>query len=552
MNTKKIPVVNNRCTKCSFKYLSDTPPCARVCQAVAFHEDKTMLVINPVVCTGCGLCIPQCPFDAIAEEADPQWMQYNAEKAPKLPVVNIHNLHKSERKRQEKAQEAFERGRAAQRRQDHDTAVWEFFSASRFGFGDAKYHRAFANALLRRGLRPLEEKDAARAEELYQKANKTGELVRLDLWLQAALLGHLNAADKLRVDFIIATVTTPEGKALYKLLLKADYPPALCDAGLECYWYKGDAKNREKAFEYFEKAAALGYEPAAETIKNIKRREQQEIENAIAAKEFARQNPPLKGKEKKTAEDALAQFLSSSLSRKAARIVLEKRKSPPPTKQVFLSHTGGYPYFEKGSEWPCYPDEEEPDTFLAYSFLLQIFRDDTNSAALPEGVKLLQVFYDWSEGAQHIVLYRELHPENAVLYKNFLPRSLQVRYHAIKFETMEMVPDYYDAQKIAPEAGALSEKVHPGKGERVYNRLCKTLGLRQPFLDSYLGGYMSDMDNSSREQRPGKNMRDFFQIYLAGYGEGPFGWGRWDDAMLYAYYNVRTKKVKSEFVINYD
>ena len=455
-------------------------------------------------------------------------------------------------KLQEQAREAFERGVSAQKKKDFDTAVWEFFRACRLAFGEKKYHEAFANALLKRGLKPLEEKDAAKAEELYQKANNTRELVRLDLRLEAALLGHLDAAYKLRKEFVISVWTAPESKALDKLLLEADYPPILHDAGINCYYGMGGYPyNKQKAFEYLEKAASLGYEEAAKSIQNYKQSEQEEIEAALAAKEFARQNPPLKGREKKAAEDVLTQFLHSSLARKATLIVCEERKPPPPEKQIYISHVGGYPYFEKGAEWPCYTDGNSKQK-IPYDFMFQVFQDDANSIVLPDGIKLVQLFCDLEERKEHLVLYRKLHTENAVLIKNPLPRSLKIKYQSIKFENVNMLPDYYDAVDLVPETEALSEKVHPGRGEYVYERLCKNLGFTQPLLESYLGGYMGQMDNSPRGQITDKNILNLFQIYLASDGEGPFGWGRWDDAMVYAYYNTKTKKAAAEVVINYD
>tara|TARA_R110002050_G_scaffold242255_2_gene378614 strand:+ start:1144 stop:1386 length:243 start_codon:yes stop_codon:yes gene_type:complete len=39
-----------------------------------------MLVINPDECIDCGLCVPECPEDAITpdDESDPYWLDMNA------------------------------------------------------------------------------------------------------------------------------------------------------------------------------------------------------------------------------------------------------------------------------------------------------------------------------------------------------------------------------------------------------------------------------------------------------------------------------------------
>jgi hypothetical protein len=63
---------------------------------------------------------------------------------------------------------------------------------------------------------------------------------------------------------------------------------------------------------------------------------------------------------------------------------------------------------------------------------------------------------------------------------------------------------------------------------------------------------MANMDNSWSGEVISKKIQNLFQIYLASDGEGPFGWNRWDDAMVYAYYNIATKKTESKLVINYD
>ena len=58
-----------------------------------FHEDETMLVIDPEECIDCAACIPTCPVDAIFWEEDvpEKWKDYielNAEKAKILPVID--------------------------------------------------------------------------------------------------------------------------------------------------------------------------------------------------------------------------------------------------------------------------------------------------------------------------------------------------------------------------------------------------------------------------------------------------------------------------------
>jgi ferredoxin len=64
-----------------------------VCPVDCFHGDAEMLYIDPDECIDCGACVPECPVQAIYDEADlPEdknhWIQINADKAPDLPVVN--------------------------------------------------------------------------------------------------------------------------------------------------------------------------------------------------------------------------------------------------------------------------------------------------------------------------------------------------------------------------------------------------------------------------------------------------------------------------------
>jgi NAD-dependent dihydropyrimidine dehydrogenase PreA subunit len=41
-----------------------------VCPVDCIHEGDTMLYIDPSECIDCGLCVPECPVDAIFFEDD--------------------------------------------------------------------------------------------------------------------------------------------------------------------------------------------------------------------------------------------------------------------------------------------------------------------------------------------------------------------------------------------------------------------------------------------------------------------------------------------------
>lgn len=80
-------VVTDNCKGCRFT------DCVAVCPVECFHGDDEMLYIDPEECIDCGACVPECPVEAIYDEAqlpeDQQhWLKLNAERAPKLPVVS--------------------------------------------------------------------------------------------------------------------------------------------------------------------------------------------------------------------------------------------------------------------------------------------------------------------------------------------------------------------------------------------------------------------------------------------------------------------------------
>ena len=77
-------VVDERCIKCK------TTDCVAVCPVNCFYEGENMLVIHPDECIDCGVCVPECPVDAIKPDTEPgleKWLELNREYAQKWPNI---------------------------------------------------------------------------------------------------------------------------------------------------------------------------------------------------------------------------------------------------------------------------------------------------------------------------------------------------------------------------------------------------------------------------------------------------------------------------------
>ena len=77
-------VVDERCIKCK------TTDCVSVCPVNCFYEGENMLVIHPDECIDCGVCVPECPVDAIKPDTEPdleKWLELNREFAQKWPNI---------------------------------------------------------------------------------------------------------------------------------------------------------------------------------------------------------------------------------------------------------------------------------------------------------------------------------------------------------------------------------------------------------------------------------------------------------------------------------
>jgi ferredoxin len=79
-------VVDN-CVKCKHT------DCVSVCPVDCFYEGENMLVINPAECIDCGVCVPECPVDAIVADSDlpeperTKWLEINTEYSLQWPLI---------------------------------------------------------------------------------------------------------------------------------------------------------------------------------------------------------------------------------------------------------------------------------------------------------------------------------------------------------------------------------------------------------------------------------------------------------------------------------
>ncbi|AHE56187.1 ferredoxin FdxA [Sphingomonas sanxanigenens] len=77
-------VVTDACIRCKYT------DCATMCPTACFREGENMLVIDPTECIDCGICIPECPAEAILPDIDPlatPWLELNATYAAIWPEI---------------------------------------------------------------------------------------------------------------------------------------------------------------------------------------------------------------------------------------------------------------------------------------------------------------------------------------------------------------------------------------------------------------------------------------------------------------------------------
>lgn len=81
-------VVAEPCIKCKYT------DCVDVCPVDCFYEGENFLAIDPDECIDCGVCVPECPVEAIFTEEDlpEKWVEYvelNAKLSQSWPVITV-------------------------------------------------------------------------------------------------------------------------------------------------------------------------------------------------------------------------------------------------------------------------------------------------------------------------------------------------------------------------------------------------------------------------------------------------------------------------------
>ena len=80
-------LVTENCIKCKHT------DCVTVCPVDCFYEGPNFLVIHPDECIDCGVCIPECPVNAIVPDDDKSttdiqmWFDLNLRLANKWPNI---------------------------------------------------------------------------------------------------------------------------------------------------------------------------------------------------------------------------------------------------------------------------------------------------------------------------------------------------------------------------------------------------------------------------------------------------------------------------------
>jgi ferredoxin len=80
-------LVTDNCIKCKYT------DCVAVCPVDCFHEGPNFLAINPDECIDCGVCVSECPANAIVADNDVTvdivlWRSINKSMSETWPIIS--------------------------------------------------------------------------------------------------------------------------------------------------------------------------------------------------------------------------------------------------------------------------------------------------------------------------------------------------------------------------------------------------------------------------------------------------------------------------------
>lgn len=79
-------IVTENCIQCKHT------DCVNVCPVDCFYEGPNFLAINPAECIDCGVCVPECPIDAIHPDTNKSidvafWTELNTRLSAQWPRI---------------------------------------------------------------------------------------------------------------------------------------------------------------------------------------------------------------------------------------------------------------------------------------------------------------------------------------------------------------------------------------------------------------------------------------------------------------------------------
>jgi len=229
--------------------------------------------------------------------------------------------------------------------------------------------------------------------------------------------------------------------------------------------------------------------------------------------------------------------LVKPLIRQTTKLEIQPASRPPENSQL-ESHFGGHPYFEKGEQWPKGKNEKYLD------FIFQVF--NSPELELPEGIELVQFFYDWEEfpwdtgnDGWLVKIYSKVNKEiiEFVAKPNGIDKS---KFCKLEFKPTKTLPDWEGIDLFRNDASKLSCVLNEDEPWDGYDQIIAKLIGEQDY-QSQLGGYPKWVQGESTpKDNEGNPMKLLFQIDSE--DNAGLMWG--DVGLIYVFYDEKSEKIE--------